>query len=156
MSLRKRWRSKQKQRPNSLGSKNRKRQGFDSNTSVGDDAVSEERLEFLAEKALGHNPGGAGVGASAAARPTAGKGQSGGSEAVAAELEELARGLGLGKAAEFDGEELEMAARLGLGLSTDMQCVLLLLLLFGMLTARKPRTSLTTRTNELEVKAFLI
>lgn len=113
MSLRKRWRSKQKQRPD-LGSqgssKSRKRQGqgFDSNTSFNDDAVSQERLEFLAEKALGSSGRGA--------RSGSGSGGSGkvrsSSDAMAAELEELARGLGMGKASEFDGDELEMAARL--------------------------------------------
>lgn len=106
MSLRKRWRSKQKQRPNKAASKSKKGQGLDSNTSVNDDAVSEERMEFLAEKALG----GGGSGRSSR---SVGKGSGGGSDTVASELEELARGLGLGKAAEFDGEELEMASRLG-------------------------------------------
>lgn len=107
MSLRKRWRRKQKQRPESLGAKSTsKKQGFNSNASTNDDAVSEERLEFLAEKALGNSGRGA-------AAMSSGKGK-GAADTVAAELEELARGLGMGKAAEFDGDELEMAARLGL------------------------------------------
>lgn len=108
MSVRKRWRSKQKQRPDSRGgsAKGKNGQGFDSNNTVNDDAVSEERLEFLAEKALGSSNRGGRPRSSS----SSGKGK-GGSDAVAVELEELARGLGMGKAGEFDGDELEMAAR---------------------------------------------
>eukprot|EP00903_Cladosiphon_okamuranus_P022063 g20290.t1 len=112
MSLRKRWRRKQKQRPDSRGggggggAKGWNGQGTGSANTVNDnDADSDERLEFLAEKALGTSK--------RAGRPRSSSpwSRKSGSEEVAAELEELARGLGMGKAEDFDGDELEMAAR---------------------------------------------
>ncbi|CAN0123793.1 unnamed protein product, partial [Scytosiphon promiscuus] len=96
MSLRRRWRSKQRSSANGGGGSGGSRRPTGVASTEDDDAAAhEERMEFLAEKALG---------GSASSKDEKGRG-------VDAAAPSGLEALGLGATADFDGEELEMACR---------------------------------------------